>query len=298
MDANISEMMEQAVHYLKHRARPLERALFEWEFEEGSLEQVVEQLAAFQNKDQGFGHGLEPDIRMASSSIITTTVALQIMSHIKLPVEHPLVQGAMTYILDQYDTGKQGWEIVPHHIDEAPHAPWWTYRELDNGWGNPNLELVGYFYEFPYGPIEFRASITEHAVQYMTEESPLKEFHELLCALRLADRVPSEVLEPMQAAIDQMVGQCVQLDPAKWQEYCLTPLDVIENKSSRYYEQMKGSLAANVEHLLAQQQDDGAWHPRWSWGQHEEAWLQAKEEWKGVLTLNAMRSLRTFGNDL
>ena len=31
----------------------------------------------FQNDDGGFGHGLEPDLRLAGSSVIVTTVALQ-----------------------------------------------------------------------------------------------------------------------------------------------------------------------------------------------------------------------------
>ncbi|MGZ9583955.1 hypothetical protein [Paenibacillus marinisediminis] len=289
-----TEQIERAVQYMKTKARPLERALYEWEYESGSAERVVEELAKFQNRDGGFGHGLEPDIRMASSSIIATTVALQIMSYMKLSAEHKLIQDAMTYVLDQYDTGRQGWEIVPHAVSSAPHAPWWTYRELHNGWGNPNLELVGYLYEFPYGPLEFREKITEHAVSYMTEESPLDDFHELLCALRMAKRVPSEVLEQMRAQLDDMVHRCVKTDPAEWLQYSLTPLEVVKGTNSPYYEKYKDSITANIKHLLAQQQEDGAWHPVWSWGQFEEAWQQAKEEWKGIITLNTLRDLNTF----
>ena len=46
--------------------------------------------------------------------------------------------------------------------------------------------------------------------------------------------------------------------------------------------------------LTENQGEDGAWEPNWSWYQFEEVWPSAKEEWKGVLTLNALRTLRNF----
>ena len=43
-----------AVEYLKTKARPLEAALYDVEFDNASTEPAVHALAAFQNNDGGF----------------------------------------------------------------------------------------------------------------------------------------------------------------------------------------------------------------------------------------------------
>ena len=59
--------------------RPLEQILFNYHFRTGSLEDVLDALAVFQNEDGGFGHGLEPDLQSPNSSVLATTVAFQIL---------------------------------------------------------------------------------------------------------------------------------------------------------------------------------------------------------------------------
>jgi hypothetical protein len=67
---------EQAKIFLNSKARKLERALFEFEFENGSKENVVDELKAYQNEDGGFGNGLEPDFRCKESSALATAIGL------------------------------------------------------------------------------------------------------------------------------------------------------------------------------------------------------------------------------
>lgn len=73
---------EKAALFLKTTARPLERTLFAWEFEGGSSEAVLSEVKKFQNKDGGFGHGLESDFRCEESSALATAVALHLLSDI------------------------------------------------------------------------------------------------------------------------------------------------------------------------------------------------------------------------
>ena len=41
---------------------------------------------------------------------------------------------------------------------------------------------------------------------------------------------------------------------------------------------------------------DGAWPPNWNWlGLFPEDWPQAELEWKGVLTLQTLLTLRSYG---
>ncbi len=57
------EAFERARAFLKSEARPLDRALFEHEFEGAPGERAIEELARYQNPDGGFGRALEPDLR-------------------------------------------------------------------------------------------------------------------------------------------------------------------------------------------------------------------------------------------
>jgi hypothetical protein len=56
------------------------------------------------------------------------------------------------------------------------------------------------------------------------------------------------------------------------------------------------SIQANLDFLLGTQGGDGAWEPTWSWATLDEAaWGKAEQEWKGVLTLEALRNLGEWG---
>jgi hypothetical protein len=57
----------KALEFMRTNARLLDRRRFELLFENGSAEAVLAALSAYANPDGGFGYGLEPDLRSASS---------------------------------------------------------------------------------------------------------------------------------------------------------------------------------------------------------------------------------------
>ena len=69
------EAFERAADFLRHGARPLERALFAHAFEDGGRTPVLAALVPYQNDDGGFGRALEPDMRAEASSVVATTRA-------------------------------------------------------------------------------------------------------------------------------------------------------------------------------------------------------------------------------
>ena len=97
------ERFNLARAYIRDHARVLERQLFAWQFEGGPTDDVLAALGEFQNTDGGFGRALEADVRVADSSAIATTVALQILRRLGADSTCPLVQGAMRYLLNTYD---------------------------------------------------------------------------------------------------------------------------------------------------------------------------------------------------
>jgi hypothetical protein len=71
-----SEQFSKARDFLLTKARPLDRAMFRFEFEQGSASDVLKELEIFQNEDGGFGNALEPDFRLPDSSAMASTIAL------------------------------------------------------------------------------------------------------------------------------------------------------------------------------------------------------------------------------
>ena len=81
----------KAKQYIKAIARPLDIALFEFEFNDGSPHKVLKILKGYQNEDGGFGKALESDLRMKESSVLATTVALQYINKLNLSTPDKMV---------------------------------------------------------------------------------------------------------------------------------------------------------------------------------------------------------------
>ncbi|MCM3744903.1 hypothetical protein M3193_12190 [Sporosarcina luteola] len=293
MEKLATEQYLQAADFLKVSARPLEKALFEFEFENGSRVQVLEELKVYQNEDGGFGNGLEPDFRCEASSALATTIGLQHLIRIGADESDLMVQRAIQYALDTFNEEKMGWEIVPKEVETAPRAIWWNYGG-DWPWGNPSAEMTGLLHHYKgLVPKEFLEKLTAHAVAYTNEEAT-NDFHELQCLVKLMRELPAKEAEKISARVREIAHHSVTTDQEKWHDYCLLPLQVVSSPTSFLYEDFKEFIPANIQHLISTQSEDGSWKPTWEWGRYEDVWKTAKQEWSGVLTLDNLRVLRAF----
>ena len=297
-----TDAFRQASNFTKLLARPLERALFEHEFENGPRQTVEDALAEFQNADGGFGHGIEPDFWMANSSPLATTVALQHITGLSLPPEHPLVSGAIRYLIDSYDSERVGWPKVSWEVEDAPHAPWWNYnpkldRPFDQAdWGNPSAEIVGYLHQYrSIVPEPFLQEVTALAVSNLAGLPDPLESHVMLCYLRLQERLirdgKDEVSEKLLAAAPAVVTT----DPASWRSYHAAPTWFASHPDALLTASLRPAVEAYLDHLIETQASDGSWRPFWNWGeQFPHAWEVARRQWAGYLTLTNLRAFKAF----
>ncbi|QTD39698.1 hypothetical protein [Sporosarcina sp. Te-1] len=289
-----NEQAMQAAKFLTEKARPLEKALFEFDFEDGSPEAVMRELQAFQNEDGGFGNGLEPDFTCSASSALATTIGLQHLAHIGADESNQMVQRAIDYVLQSFDEERMGWEIVPIEVESAPRAIWWNYGG-DWSWGNPSAEMVGLLHHFKtLVPHEFLNKVTAFAVDYAYQLTA-SDHHEIQCLVKLMKELPENEANRIAGKVNELLLANVTTNPAEWGGYCLLPLQVATSPSSPFTLLFKESIPANIDHLLSTQDEDGSWKPAWAWGQFEEDFPKAKMEWSGILTLYHLRILRAFG---
>jgi hypothetical protein len=295
-----ASLYEKALHFLSTQARPLEAALYRYHFEGGSDEAVYSALAAYQNADGGFGRGLEPDIRLAGSSVIATTVAFQHLRRLGAPADHPLVVSGAGYLVRTFNAERVLWIPAPPEVSDAPHAPWWFFAGVEGFLpDNPRVEIMGYMYDYPdHFPAAIRDALEAALVIRAGELPPEIEMHDLLCYLRLlrTKALPDRMRDGLTPAIDRAVAATVSEDPAEWGGYKLTPLAVVEGPDDLYAEKLAGGIEADLDQRITNAPANGVWSPPWSWGEmHPGAWAEAEREWSGALTLNTLMTLKRFG---
>ena len=295
---------EQAADFLRHGARPLEQALFAHTFEGGGRTAVLAALVPYQNDDGGFGRSLEPDMRASASSVVATTVALEILRRVDATEETSGLPAALVYLMDNYDAETGRWPIISPGVEDAPHAPWWDFAEsaanFRGFWANPRASVVGYLWQYrKLVPSPFVEGALRSAATDLLTYSQTMEMHDLLCYVDLLETedLPGEMRENMIDKLRRAVARSVVMDPAEWNDYNLKPLTVIRSPQSELAAAVEPAvLAANLDHLIAARDADGTWRPNWSWEFVDaDAWAAAEREWRGVLTWRNLETLRAFG---
>lgn len=292
---------ERAAAYIHSHARPLDRSLFAYHFESGSADNVETELARFQNEDGGFGHGLEPDFRLALSSPMATTVGFQVLREISRPSSNNVVRKGIAYLLATYDPAKRGWPSAPKEINDEPHARWWHYMDdqgddiAPTGWGNPSAEIVGCLREHTsLVSADFLEEVTDLVLSNISSLSNEIDIHVTLCYLRMADTLPEDSRNLVIEKLNQSVSLSIAGNP-DWPGHEPALFWYAPTPDSPLAEVLFATMANRLDEEIERQGEDGSWDPTWHWGQYEEAWQHARLEWKGYLTLYTMLALRAYG---
>lgn len=272
-----------------------ERLLYHFPTNGGSPDNsnVLAALGHYQNHDGGFGHGLEADLRTKKSTVIATTVALQILDSCS-GMGSELANNTLQYLVGQYR--EHGWQPIHAEANDAPHAPWWRFNAADSGFqANPSAEVLKYLLDNRLMATTTPA-LLETAMAHLTAES--LEMHELLCFGRLYE---SKALTKAQrmTMLPLLLSHAFRLvnsEPLDWEEYCLTPLSVATRPDNVFAEFFADLLPLNFQFLIDTQADDGSWSPNWSWaGEFPATWKVVQTEIKAELSLKNLMLFRAYG---
>lgn len=147
--------MNKVKPFIFSQGRLLERKLFQYFFEKGTLQSCIKALVAYQNPDGGFGNGIEPDILCPDSTAIGAETALYILDVLECP-DLTIVDNLVTWIVAHQN--EEGFIAhPPESIDEYPHQPWWENPDdsrilvlagILKKWGVKNPHLFKKVYEY------------------------------------------------------------------------------------------------------------------------------------------------------
>ena len=288
----------RAREWLKSEGRGIDLAYTSW-ISGGSATVIVNELLKFQNNDGGFGHALEPDVRLSGSSVLATSVALQHASRLDLAASHPVVSGAMQYLSSSFDAATGLWKLVPDHVDDAPHAPWWGPRKPGDGQLNPRAELLAYYWRWGSEGIgEKTLDVLTSAVASLIPTSEELEMHEILTIDRLVSEpgLPDHIREGIEATFRTAVVDRIGTDPSGWVGYGIAPLSIVKSPNHRLADELSSSIEIQLDQIEASQQVDGSWIPPWSWfGEYPETWPEAERDIRSFVTADNVGLLSRFG---
>lgn len=283
-----ARILARASDFIWRNARLLERHLFAYHFAHGSPDPVRAALRAYQNADGGFGNALEPDKRCPDSQPVDAEMALRVLTDIG--GDEMMTQALCDFLLT-ITTDEGGIPFVLPSVRHYPHAPWWETADHPPASINPTASIAGLLYRLGVShPWLERA--TAYCWQFL-DASPVTEMHDLQAVLTFLEYVPDrqraeEVLGRVTTSMDEhnLVTRDVSAEG-----YVKTPLDVAPTPQSlcrRLFDE--AVIAAHLRALAARQQEDGSWTITWP-----PVSPACELEWRGVVTLGALKTLRAYG---
>ncbi|HZF91117.1 hypothetical protein [Streptomyces sp.] len=293
----------RAEHFVWLTARVLEQRLFAHHFLNGGADPVETALDAYRNQDGGYGHALEPDLRGPLSQPLHTARALRVLDSIgrcggqrvervcryltsvssadgALPAVHPTQRGypAAPFLPIVDDPPSEllatGPVVGLLHGNEVWHA--WLFRATDFCWQAVESLERSHPYEIQ-SAVAFLDTVPDRA----RAESAADRLGRLVREQRLAALDPDR-LDAFPVAAGYAPGE--HHFP---HDYAPTPRSLARAWFT------DDEMARSLDHLAAEQQEDGGWPIRWR------QWAPAAAlEARPMVTIEALRTLRAHGRPI
>jgi hypothetical protein len=278
-----------AAAFVAANARVLDRRRFQRLFEDGPAAPVRDAVAAYRNDDGGFGHALEPDCRAPGSQPAAVAMALHIMDETGA-WDEDLVRGACDW-LAAVAPAEGGAAFVEATLAGWAHAPWWVPEEghpaslVATGMIAGTLHARGVSHPWLDGATE----VMWNRIAKMDEPGAYEMFGVLAFLQHVPDRDRArEVFGRVGPLI--LERNLVALDPEAPGEVhgVLSFAPEPDSLARALFDD--ATVQAHLDHLAQGQKDDGGWTFNWP------AWSPAAElDWRGFLTVDALRALRAHG---
>ncbi len=299
--------------WINQNARPLELALWNYDWKQGSKEAVVNALAYYQNPDGGFSNTVEPDSWNPDSTPYALLIALGMLRKIgfveEAGTDHPMIQGMFKYLESGKYSNEEGWHFSVPSNDNYAHAPWWTYSEELNQVQDMGITAGLCSFILRFGDPE--SAVYEKAVNYtrgmLKRLEGVDDFGEmgagglygLLMVLeptRLGEEFPCEALK---VKIEKVMNSLIERDPEKWSDYTPRPSQYIPAPFSPLYQGNEDIVDRELDYLIDTRPEGGVWGINWCWFETQEQYARefaiSENWWKAVKAIEKMEFLRTFG---
>lgn len=289
-------------------ARHIDLCLWQYFFEQGSKEAVIEALMMYQNEDGGFGHALEADNWNPNSTPITTEHALKILWEIEFfDWNHPIYKGIWNYLNTKQDLLEYGWRFTVPSNDEYAHAPWWNYSEEVNRqeYFGVTADLTAFILMYGETKSEMYDKALVFANQLMDAlmngskygDMGLEAYMTLLTAIKKTGL--SYDIDKAVSTLGEKIKRSIEHDTSKWKEYGVRPSNYIHSPSSIFYKENEEIVQKELQYLIDTKPENDVWEITWSWhenfSKYEKQFELSENWWKGYRAVRFTHYLQQFG---
>lgn len=299
-------VFKRAREFMYRNARPLDLARFQYHFENGSKEAVMNVLSYYQNEDGGCGHAVEADCWNPHSTPLHSNTAGSIIREIDWDdAKHPLIQGLLKYYASGKDFDGKHWAITVESNNDYPHAPWWHTQSVSSCHTDYNgtAQIAGFLVRYAEpGSDLFKLGlrIIKEATDAVLQTEEV-DMHTCACYVKMLEDVKKAGVtnlipyDLLKTRLHESVKKLIVADKSKWGAYMCKPSQFINSKESEYYMENKEMAEYECEYILNTQLEDGSWNIPWGWNDFPDEWAISKNWWKGdVIVLNLLY-LKGFG---
>ncbi|MFI6474711.1 MULTISPECIES: hypothetical protein [unclassified Streptomyces] len=292
--------LARAEHFIWLTARVLEQRRFAYHFLGKDADAVEAALSAYQGDDGGYGHALEPDLRGPVSQPLHTAHALRVLDSVgrlggqrvermcryltdistkdgALPALHPSQRGypaaPFVPIVDDPPSAllTTGPVVGLLHRNQVWHA--WLFRATDFCWAMVDSLETSHPYE-----VEAAVAFLDGAPDRSRAEAAADRLGRLVREQGLA------VLDPARIADYPVAKGYAPGERHFPHHYAAVP----ESLARRWFTDQE--MQRSLDHLEAEQQEDGGWPIHWR------AWAPGTAlECRPMVTIEALRTLRAHG---
>jgi len=294
--------------HVNRNARSLEKALWDYNFENRAKEPVLKTLAYYQNEDGGFGNALEPDNWNPESTPYTTLFALNILFEIDFyDIEHPLFKGIIKYFSSGANMTEYGWKFAIKTNNNYPHAPWWTYNEKDNDVEDIGItaEISAFCLEYIDSSSQLYAQANKFSNQLINKMLKDSSFGEMGVGgfIKLADTLDklnmSGLYTPeLQQRLNELVSKSIEYDISKWIYHVVKPSRYIKSPESKYFTENAEIVGKELDYLIETRPANGVWEIDWSWFENNEKnkkeFTITENWWKCYQAIDILKYLKSF----
>jgi hypothetical protein len=290
----MSKQLIAARGFMAGHARLLDRRRFELLFEGADAERVLAALSAYRNADGGYGHGLEPDLRAPESQPAAAFHAFEILADVA-PVTTPDAVELCDW-LDAVSLPDEGLPFALPIEDPRGSAPFWAQADPRSF----SLQITAIVAAHANRVAAHDPGVAGHpwlaratscclAAIEALEVAPAA--YELAFAVRFLDAVHDR--DGNAPRLLERLGEYVPRDgrlrvTGGLADEALRPVDLAPEPDRPARALLdEAAVAADLERLAAEQDEDGGWSVDFQ--SYSPA---AALEWRGYATVRALSILR------
>ena len=281
--------------WMRSNARPYDLAKWNYLFNSGSKDAIVEEMLKYQNTDGGMGSGFEADVLCPLSAAIPTAEAIFQAYEYGLDFDSEWMKRILSYFENTMQDIPKYWEDCPKEVMDYPHAPWWNYTPCTVFNPNPCAVVASAFIRYGTdSQKELGYKIAKDCLNLLLSNDFCGD-HDTLNIQALVDQLVAIksplVADDVMVAMRRRILENTCFDVKKYSSYYFTPLDYVSSPNSIWYDTVSHGIEQTINYWLDNINEQGVWTPNFSWGVDSDISRQVTKNWTGYITAKRAKIL-------